>query len=75
VFSQPILTAEQVAAAVLACAIDRKRERAMALSTLLLARLAATFPRLQQLLRPALEAKGARVKARLARRSAADRAA
>jgi NAD(P)-dependent dehydrogenase (short-subunit alcohol dehydrogenase family) len=75
VFSQPILTAEQVAAAVLACAIDRKRERALARSTLLLARLAATFPMLQQLLRPALEAKGARVKARLARRSAVDRAA
>lgn len=65
VFSQPMLTAEQVAAAVLACAIDRKRERALARSTLVLARLAATFPWLQELLRPALEAKGARVKARL----------
>ena len=70
VFSQPILTAEQVADAVLACAIDRKRERALARSTLLLARFAATFPWLQELLRPALEAKGARVKAQLARRIA-----
>lgn len=65
VFSQPILTAEQVADAVLACAVDRKRERALARSTLVLARLAATFPWLQELLRPALEAKGARAKARL----------
>ena len=72
VFSQPILTAEQVADAVLACAIDRKRERAMARSTLLLARLAATFPWLQEMLRTSLEAKGARVKAKLARRTAAD---
>lgn len=73
VFSQPILTAEQVADAVLACAIDRKRERALARSTLLLARLAANFPWLQEMLRPSLEAKGARAKARLARRAAADR--
>ena len=29
VFSQPILTAEQVAEAIVACAIDRRRERAM----------------------------------------------
>jgi NAD(P)-dependent dehydrogenase (short-subunit alcohol dehydrogenase family) len=65
VLSQPILTAEQVADAVLACAIDRKRERALARSTLVLARLSATFPWLQEVLRPALEAKGARVKARL----------
>lgn len=65
VFSQPILTAEQVAEAVLACAMDRKRERALARSTLLLARLAATFPWLQEMLRPALEAKGARAKANL----------
>ena len=65
VFSQPILTAEQVADAVVACAIDRRRERAMPRSTLLLARLSQAFPALQELLRPMLEAKGARVKARL----------
>lgn len=65
VFSQPILTAEHVADAVLACAIDRRRERAMPRSTLLLAKLSRTFPALQELLRPMLEAKGARVKARL----------
>jgi NAD(P)-dependent dehydrogenase (short-subunit alcohol dehydrogenase family) len=65
VFSQPILTAEQVADAVVACAIDRRRERAMPRSTLLLAKLSRTFPALQEWLRPMLEAKGARVKARL----------
>ena len=71
VFSQPILTAEQVADAVVACAMDRKRERALARSTLVLARFAANFPWLQEVLRPSLEAKGARVKAELARRAAA----
>lgn len=65
VFSQPILTAEQVADAVVACAIDRRRERAMPRSTLLLAKLSRSFPALQEWLRPMLEAKGARVKARL----------
>src|SRR5512135_625981 len=65
VFSQPILTAEQVADAVVACAVDRRRERAMTRSTLFLAKLAAAFPWLMELLRPSLEAKGARVKARL----------
>jgi NADP-dependent 3-hydroxy acid dehydrogenase YdfG len=62
VFSQPFLTAEQVAEAVVACAIDRKRERAMPTSTVWLARLGQAMPWLQELLRPALERKGARVK-------------
>jgi NAD(P)-dependent dehydrogenase (short-subunit alcohol dehydrogenase family) len=65
VFSQPILTAAQVADAIVACAIDRRRERALARSTLVLAKLAATFPWMQEWLRPSLEAKGARVKALL----------
>jgi len=65
VFSQPILTAEEVADAIVACAIDRRRERALPRSTIFLARLAATFPWLQEMLRPSLEAKGAKVKARL----------
>jgi NAD(P)-dependent dehydrogenase (short-subunit alcohol dehydrogenase family) len=65
VFSQPILTAEAVAEAVVACAVDRKRERALPRSTLVLAKIAAAFPWIQDLLRPALEAKGARVKAKL----------
>jgi hypothetical protein len=65
VFSQPILTAEQVADAVVACAIDRRRERAMPRSTLLLAKVLRAFPAVQEWLRPMLEAKGARAKARL----------
>jgi hypothetical protein len=65
VFSQPVLTAEQVADAVVACAIDRKRERAMPRQTLLLAKVARSFPWLQEMLRPALEAKGAKLKAQL----------
>jgi hypothetical protein len=67
VFSQPILTAEEVADAVVACAIDRKRERAIPAQTLALAKVAATFPWVQDMLRPALEAKGARVKEKLRR--------
>jgi hypothetical protein len=63
VFSQPFLTAEQVAEAVVACASDRRRERALPASTLFLARLAGYLPWLQEWLRPVLEAKGARVKA------------
>lgn len=69
VFSQPILTAEQVAEAVVACAIDRRRERSMPRSTLILAKISASFPWLQELLRPMLEAKGAKVKARLRTRA------
>jgi len=69
VFSQPFLTAEEVAAAVLACATDRKRERAMPRSTLILARLGASFPWLLEFLRPSLEAKGAKVKAQMRART------
>jgi NAD(P)-dependent dehydrogenase (short-subunit alcohol dehydrogenase family) len=63
VFSQPMLTAEQVAEAVVACAVDRQRERALPQSTLWLARVAQWLPWAQELLRPALEKKGARIKA------------
>lgn len=65
VFSQPILSAREVAEAVLACAMDRRRERALPRSTLRLAKLIGYAPWLQQWLRPSLEAKGAKVKARL----------
>jgi short-subunit dehydrogenase len=65
VFSQPILTAEKVAEAVVACAVDRQRERALPPSTVALAKIAAAFPQVQELLRPMLEAKGAKVKAAL----------
>lgn len=73
VFSQPILTAGQVADAIVACAIDRRRERAIPRSTLLLAKLSGTFPALQETLRPALEAKGAKVKAELRARASENR--
>jgi NADP-dependent 3-hydroxy acid dehydrogenase YdfG len=62
VFSQPFLTAEEVAEAVVASALDRKRERAFPFSTLQLAHLGQRMPWLQELLRPALERKGARAK-------------
>lgn len=62
VFSQPFLSADEVAAAVLACIADRKPERALPASTLLLAKAANAMPWFQELLRPALERKGARVK-------------
>lgn len=65
VFSQPILTPEQVADAVVACARDRQRERAMPPSTVRLAKLGASFPWVLDVLRPTLEAKGAKVKADL----------
>jgi NADP-dependent 3-hydroxy acid dehydrogenase YdfG len=62
VFSQPFLKAEDVAQAVVACALDRRRERAFPRSTLRLAQLAQWMPWLQEALRPALERKGAKVK-------------
>jgi short-subunit dehydrogenase len=63
VFSQPFLTAEQVAQAVLDCVLDRKRERALPASTLFLAKLIGAMPWLQEFVRPVLERKGAKVKA------------
>jgi NADP-dependent 3-hydroxy acid dehydrogenase YdfG len=63
VFSQPFLSAEETAEAVVACATDRKRERALPASTLRLAKLVGVMPWLQNLLRPMLEAKGAKAKA------------
>lgn len=65
VFSQPILSAEEVAAAIVACSRDRQAERALPLSTLRLAQLIGFAPWLQEILRPTLEARGAKVKARL----------
>ncbi|HKJ23802.1 MAG TPA: SDR family oxidoreductase [Myxococcota bacterium] len=62
VFSQPFLTAEQVAEAVVACAADRRRERAIPPSTLWLAKLIGLAPWLQRWLRPMLEARGRKAK-------------
>lgn len=71
VFSQPFLSAEEVADAVVACAIDRKRERAMPRSTLFLARLIQRMPWLQEVLRPGLERKGRKVKEQFRARATA----
>jgi len=71
VFSQPMLSAEEVAEAVVACALDRTRERAIPAQSLALAKLVSTFPWVQDLLRPVLEARGARVKQELRSRSSA----
>jgi len=71
VFSQPFLTAEETAEAVVACATDRRRERALPASTLWLAKLVGVVPWLQERLRPMLEAKGRRAKAEMRARTRA----
>jgi NAD(P)-dependent dehydrogenase (short-subunit alcohol dehydrogenase family) len=69
VLSQPMLTPEEVADAIVACAIDRQRERALPASTVALAKVMSTFPSMQDLVRPVLEAKGARVRAELLKKA------
>ena len=64
-FSQPISTADQVAAAVLACAADGKRERALPASSGVLTNVAYMMPWLGRRLRPLMERKGRKVKDRL----------
>lgn len=64
-FSQPVSTADEVAAAVLACAHDGKRERTVPAQSRLLTTAAYLWPGLGRMLRPRLEAKGRRTKARL----------
>ncbi len=64
VFSQPMSTADQVAANILRCALDGKPERAMPVGSGLLAHAGYLLPGLRRLLRPVLEAKGKRVKQR-----------
>ena len=67
-FSQPIRTADQVADAVLDCAADGKLERKLPLASGYLTTIGYLFPRLARALRPMLERRGARTKARLRRR-------
>lgn len=62
VFSQPMSTAEEISALVIACAKDGKRERVKPAVGARLATLAYLFPSLRRLLRPALEKKGLREK-------------
>ncbi len=64
VFSQPMSTAAEVAAAIMACARDGRRERPMPASSGLLTTVAYLAPGLSRALRPLLERKGARVKQR-----------
>lgn len=61
-FSQTMCSADDVAAMVLDCAADGAREREFPVSGGKLATLGYLFPALRRALRPALEAKGRRVK-------------
>ncbi|MBU44166.1 MAG: short-chain dehydrogenase [Spirochaetaceae bacterium] len=64
VFSQPMSTADQVADLVLKCARDGKPERTIPVSGGILATLAYLWPGLRRLLKPMLERKGQRIKAK-----------
>jgi short-subunit dehydrogenase len=66
--SQPLVTADQVAALVVACARDGKPERATPRMSGLLATLGYVAPGVRRLLRPMLEARGRRNKAKLRER-------
>jgi len=68
--SQPLVTAEQVAALVLASALDGKLERVTPRLSGLLATLGYVAPSLRRVLRPLLERRGRRNKAKLRARSA-----
>lgn len=75
VFSQPMSTADEVAQTILDLCGNNIREQAMPVSSGILATLAYLAPWLGKFLRPMLERKGARVKARLKaeRKAAASR--
>jgi short-subunit dehydrogenase len=64
-FSQPISTAEEVAQAVLDICGNNQREICMPRSSGVLTTIMYLFPWLQRYIRPSLERKGARVKAKL----------
>jgi short-subunit dehydrogenase len=72
VLSQPVVTADEVAALVVACALDGRVERATPRMSGALATLGYLVPGLRRALRPLLEREGRRRKARL-RQRAADR--
>jgi short-subunit dehydrogenase len=65
VFSQPMSTADEVAQAILDLCSNNVRELAMPRSSGLLTSAAYLMPWIRRILRPALEKKGARVKAKL----------
>lgn len=64
-FSQPISTADEVAEAILACAADGKIERALPSRSGALTTVAYVAPGLGRALRPMLERKGRKTKAKL----------
>ena len=64
VFSQPMSTADEVAASVLECAKDGKRERAIPAASGVLATAGYLLPGLRKALKPVLEAQGKRAKAK-----------
>lgn len=64
VFSQPMSSAEEVARVILDCAHDGRREQAMPMLSGLLANVGYLAPTVRQFLKPMLEAKGRRAKAR-----------
>jgi short-subunit dehydrogenase len=68
--SQPLTSAEDVAALVVACALDGKLERATPRMSSLLTTLGYLAPSLRRALRPGLERRGRRNKQRLRDRSA-----
>lgn len=65
VFSQPMSTAQEVAQTILDLCGNNIREQAMPVSSGMLTTMAYVFPWLARLIRPTMEKKGARVKARL----------
>ncbi len=65
VFSQPISTPEEVAQAILDLCGNKVREQCMHTSSRILTTLSYLFPWIGRMIRPMLEKKGARVKARL----------
>lgn len=64
VFSQPMSTAEQVAALILDCAADGRVERSIPRSSHVLATLGYLWPAMSRLTRPLMERKGRREKAK-----------
>jgi short-subunit dehydrogenase len=64
VFSQPMSTATEVARAIIASLMDGKRERVMNFTSGVLSHLAYFAPALRNALRPRLDAKGRRAKAK-----------
>lgn len=68
VFSQPMSTADEIAALIVACAVDGRIERSKPALSHVTATLGYLFPRLPPLLRPMLERKGQRARQRYTRR-------